>query len=289
MSDYQDAGFASADGLSLYARDYGAAGGERGLPVVCLHGLTRNSADFEDVAPWIAARGRRVLALDFRGRGRSERDPQPMNYHPATYAADVRAGMAALGVERAVFVGTSLGGLVTQVLATMDGAKVAAAVLNDVGPELGAEGIQRIMGYVGETTAGEDWDDAERYVSSRNSVAFPEADDAFWAVFARRLFREDEQGRVTLAYDPAIANVFRVAPTGPAPDLWPLFRTLTKDRPVLLIQGAISDLLTDEIVAKMRAEAPEMTFATVPNVGHAPMLSEPAAQAALAEFLDRVP
>lgn len=288
MSDFQDREFTAPDGLRLYARDYAPEGGEHGLPVICLHGLTRNSADFEEAAPWIASRGRRAIAMDMRGRGRSAYDPQPMNYHPATYAQDVLAGLTALNVDRAVFVGTSMGGLITMMVAAVSGSTVAAAVLNDVGPELAPGAVSRITGYVGTAPALTDWAEAVAYVRGLNTLASPDGDDAFWDRFAHRVFRTDESGRPTLAYDPEIAAVFRVTPTGPGPDLWPLFRGLTATRPTLLIRGELSDLIDTGIAQRMREAAPDMAYAEVPRVGHAPMLTEPAAQAALAAFLDQV-
>lgn len=285
---FEDRWLKAADGLTLYARDYAPADGERALPVVCLHGLTRNSADFDDVAPWIAARGRRVVAMDVRGRGRSDRDPRPRNYNPLVYAGDVLAGMAQLGAPRAVFIGTSMGGLITMTLAAVNGAVVAGAVLNDVGPELAPEAIARIGTYVGEEPDVPDWPAAAAYARARNGVAFPDGDDAFWDRFARRLFQERD-GRLQLAYDPEIAAIFRVAPAGPAPDLWPAFRALAAGRPTLLVRGALSDLVTADIASRMREAAPGMAYAEVSDVGHAPMLDEPAARAALAEFLDRTP
>lgn len=286
---YQDRWWRSADGdLRLHARDYAAVGEERGLPVVCLHGLTRNARDFEALAPWIAARGRRVVAMDVRGRGESDRDPQSMNYHPGRYAEDVLAGMESLGFDRAVFVGTSMGGLITMVLAHVRDHAVAAAALNDVGPQLNPEALVRIAAFVGVQPDVASWDDAVAYTRGINGLNFPgEHDDRFWEVFARRLFRVDASGRPVLDYDPEISAIFRVAPTGPAPDLWPAFRNLAQKRPTLLIRGALSDLLLQDAAERMRAEAPEMAYAEVPGVGHAPLLDEPESLAALAELLDR--
>ena len=290
MAGYEDRGFVSHDGLDLYARDYAPEGGERALPVVCLHGLTRNSADFEEVAPWIAARGRRVIAMDVRGRGSSAWDPQPMNYHPGIYAVDVLTGLTALGAPRAVFVGTSMGGLITMTVAAVNGGAVAGAVLNDVGPELAPDAVERIKTYVGRPAPVATWAEAVAYARGLNAVAFPTVDDeTFWERFARRVFREDASGRPVLAYDPTIAAFFREAPTGRTPDLWPMFKALAAGRPILLIRGAISDLVPAAIAARMREAAPEMAYAEAPDVGHAPMLTEPAAREALAAFLDAAP
>src|SRR3712207_6651095 len=161
MTEFDDRFWTSADGLNLYAREYAGSSGPARLPVICIHGLTRNSRDFEEVAPWIAARGRRVLAVDVRGRGRSNHDPSPANYQVPIYAGDMVALMTASGIARAVFVGTSMGGLITLALGAMNPGVVAAAVLNDVGPELSPVGLRRILGYVGGDKAPvRTWDDA---------------------------------------------------------------------------------------------------------------------------------
>ena len=288
MTDFNDRFWTSADGLNLYARDYPGAAGPAKLPVICIHGLTRNSKDFEEVAPWIAAQGRRVLAVDVRGRGRSDRDPSPTNYQPAVYAGDMVSLMIQAGIGRAVFVGTSMGGLITMALSAMNPLAVAGAVLNDVGPELSPVGLGRIMGYVGEQKPIGNWAEAAEFAASINGVAFPGAPPEHWEAFARRIFRETESG-LALDYDPNITAPFRATPTGPAPDLWPIFTGLANGRPTLLIRGGISDLIDAEIAERMRAAAPSLVYAEVPNVGHAPMLTEPEAKAALATFLDQAP
>ena len=283
-------GWTSPDGLALQARDYAAAAGPFRLPVILLHGLTRSSADFERLAPWIAARGRRVLAADFRGRGRSAWDPQPMNYVPPTYAADILALLDAAGVGRAVFVGTSLGGIVTLALAAMRPLAVAAAVLNDVGPNLAPEGLARIGGYAGRDASVKDWSEAAAYARAINEAAFPMYGEEEWDAFARRLFETAPDGTLRLAYDPDISAPIRAAGPGAlAPDITPLFVGLAKGRPLLLIRGGISDLIDPKRVAQMRLLAPHMAVAEVPNVGHAPMLDEPEALAALKRFLEEVP
>lgn len=291
----------AADGTALAARDYAAAEGEARLPVVCLHGLTRSSRDFEAVAPWIAGQGRRVLAADVRGRGRSGRAADPASYQPPVYVADLIALMDALGVARAHVVGTSMGGLIAMTLAALAPGRLAGAVLNDIGPELAPAGLGRIAGYAGQGAQVESWEEAAAYARRTNAAAFPHYADDDWAAFARRLFRE-EGGRPVLDYDPAImipASDGQAKDPGgdgdgeapaAAPDLWPLFDALAAGgRPLLLVRGATSDLLTAETAAAMRARAPQMIYAEVAGVGHAPMLTEPQARAAIAEFLARAP
>ena len=286
MRGYSDRFWTSADGLRLYARDYAPGDGEARLPAICIHGLTRNSKDFEEVVPPIAATGRRVLVIDVRGRGRSDRDPNGANYQVPTYAADVTALMDALGIARAAFIGTSMGGLITMTLSALAPARVAAGLLNDVGPELDPAGIARIAGYAGKGAELGTWDDAAAYAERTNGAAFPGRSKDFWLDFARRILREDDQGRPALDYDPAIASA--VAP-GPMPDLWPLFAAFATGRPIALVRGALSDLITADIAGRMKAAAPHLDVTEVPDVGHAPLLTEEPAVAAIQRFLAEAP
>jgi pimeloyl-ACP methyl ester carboxylesterase len=289
MQSFQERRWTSRDGLSLFARDYAAAGGPARLPVICLHGLTRNSRDFEDLAPRVATQGRRVLALDMRGRGLSDWDPQPSHYTPKTYVADVIALLDSLAIARAIFIGTSMGGIVTMALTSARPGAIAAAILNDVGPEIASEGIARIKSYVGGAGPIASWADAAQYAEKINCTAFPHYHDSDWQRFARRLFRE-EDGIPRLDYDPAIAVQMRndryKASTFVA---WLMFRKLARRRPTLLVRGEISDILTQDIAQRMRAAAPSMDVVEVPRVGHAPMLDEPTAASAIDTFLARVP
>ena len=288
-NSFVDRHWTSRDGLSLYARDYPAAGSETGLPVVCLHGLTRNSKDFEEVAPMIASLGRRVIAADVRGRGKSDRDPNPHHYQPKYYARDVAEMMAALDVPRAVFLGTSMGGLITMTMMAVRPRAVAAAILNDVGPAIAPEGIARILSYAGKPVEIRDWSDAAAYVRRINSVAFPEYRDEEWLGFAQRTFREEADG-LELDYDTAISSPLQTPPprlAGLIAGL--LFRRLARKRPTLLIRGAISDIVSVKIAERMQRAAPQMQRVDVPGVGHAPMLTEPEAVDAIEQFLRTVP
>jgi len=289
VADHAERRWTSRDGLSLFARDYAGGSGQARLPLVCLHGLTRNSKDFEEVAPRLAAAGRRVLVPDIRGRGRSDRDPDPRNYRPSTYARDVLALLDRLGIARAVFIGTSMGGIITMAIAALRRRAIAAAVLNDVGPEIGRGGIERILSYAGKSAGVGDWREAADYVRRINAVAFPCNSDSDWAAFARRTFRE-EGGRPVLDYDPAImAPLSKGPPKTRSLAASLLFRRLARSRPTLLVRGALSDLVTRDIADRMKRSAPGMKVAVVPEVGHAPMLTEPEAASAIDEFLSSVP
>lgn len=287
---YADRRWTSPDGLSLYARDYAAGDGPAKLPVIAIHGLTRNSADFDAIAPLIASSGRRVLAIDVRGRGLSDRAPDPMTYQPPVYAKDVLALTSAAGIERAVFLGTSMGGLITMAMAAIKSKVVAAAIINDVGPEVAKEGLARIAAYTGQPVEIHSWADARDYVRRNNEIALPGRDEAYWDAFARRCFRVGTEGTPVLDYDPDIAVPIRAAGAKAlVPNLWPFFNRLARGRPTLLIRGETSDLLSPEIAAKMQKSAKKMWFAEVPGIGHAPMLDEPEAKAAIFEFLNQAP
>ena len=279
----------TADGLTLFAREYTAVRPQTGLPVLCLHGLTRNSRDFEVLAPRLAALGRRVIALDVRGRGQSERDPEPQRYNPAIYAQDALGLLTACEVEEAVWLGTSMGGIITMVVGQFAPARIAGVIFNDVGPEIDPAGVARIASYVGGTAEPfASWAEAATAIRAVQGQAFPDADAAFWDAFARRTCRERPDGRLELDYDPAIAEPFK-QPAGAAPvDMWPLFDSL-KEAPVLVVRGETSDILSAATVEKMRARRPDLAAVEVPRIGHAPTLEEPAAWEAIVDFLARTP
>ena len=287
---YSERRWTSSDGLSLFARDYPGADGPAKLPVIAIHGLTRNSADFDAIAPLIARGGRRVMALDVRGRGRSDRATDPLTYQPPVYAKDVLGLLEAAGIERAVFLGTSMGGLITMAITALKSRVVAAAILNDIGPQVSPEGLARIAAYSGQPVDTPTWAAAAAHVKSINAVALPHYTDADWDAFARRTFRDGTEGAPVLDYDPDIAVPIRAAGAKAlAPNLWPFFRRLARKRPTLLIRGGTSDLLSAEIAAKMKKAAPDMRYAEIPDIGHAPMLDEPESKAAIFEFLRDVP
>ena len=284
MSGFAQGLFATADGPRIEFRDYAPAATVAGPPVQCMHGLTRNLRDFEELAPMIAALGRRVITASQRGRAGSDPDANVERYNPGVYTLDMLALLNHLGVEKAVFVGTSMGGLMTMIAASLDPQRLAGAVFNDVGPELDPAGLARIQTYVGGAGAVTTWAEAAAHCRSINGVAFPkETSERFWLAFARKLFREAAPGRIVLDYDPAIART--VAPKSKdLVDLWPLFDAL---RPIstLVVRGQITDILMTSTLEEMRRRKPDLQLAVVPDVGHAPFLTEPAAWAALRFFL----
>ncbi|MEZ5742450.1 MAG: alpha/beta hydrolase [Sphingomonadaceae bacterium] len=281
-AQYEAHRYRSACGrLELFARDYPGDG----PPLLLMHGLTRNSADFEGLAEHLAGRFR-LIVPDQRGRGLSQNDPESANYRPDVYAGDMFALLGSLGIERAHLIGTSMGGLMAMVMAVTQPARVGAIILNDVGPELDLSGLERIKGYIVDPRPMESWDACAERCAAINGDAFPDYGPEDWLAFARRTAREDEDGQIVLAYDPAIAGPLVDAPPEEAvPDLWPVWDMLA-EKPVLVVRGANSDLLAPATLTKM-AERHSGPFASVevPDRAHAPMLDEPVALEAIDGFL----
>ena len=280
--DYRVHCYRSACGrLDLSTRLYG----EAGPPLLLMHGLTRNAADFEPLAAHLAGTYR-LIVPDQRGRGRSEWDPDPAQYRPDVYAADMLALLDGLGLASVGVIGTSMGGLIAMVMAALRKPAIRCLVLNDVGPVIDPAGLARIQGYVGPSAPFASWDEAVARCRINNGEAFPDLGAADWLAFARRTCIEQADGRVAFAYDPQIAQ--GVAGNDPAtvpPDLWPLW-SLLDDTPVLVVRGALSDLLSPTTVAEMGQRHSGVFAQTeVPRVGHAPILDEPAALGPIRDFL----
>ena len=285
MPSWDDRYWTSRDGLKLHYRDY--AGPSDRPPVLCLHGLTRNGRDFESLAARLAGNWR-VLTVDFRGRGGSEYDPQPRRYVPPTYAADILQLLDKLAIDKAVFIGTSLGGIVTMIVAGFAPQRIAGALLNDVGPQLDKAGLDRIAGYVGQPLLFGDWDEAADKFAAKYGDVHPSYAREDWLAYARRVAHETGRG-IELDYDMAIAEPFRQMDekTASAADAWPLFRGL-EGKPLTILRGGHSDLFSTETAEKMRGAVTGAELVTVPNVGHPPDFTEPESIAAVDRLLERV-
>lgn len=276
--------FSSHDGLKLYSRVYATA--VANAPVVlCLHGLTRNSRDFEDLAPHLAARYRTIVP-DMRGRGLSARDPDSNNYKIPIYLQDVHALLTGLGAPRVIVIGTSMGGLMAMLMAATQPGLVAGIVLNDIGPEVDPAGLERIRGYAGKAAPVIGWPEAIEQARSIYDSAWPHLSDARWEAIVRRGYRINAQGIPEVDADPLIAEPLR-DPTAAAPDLWPLWKSLA-GVPILAIRGAHSDILSVATLERMRREKPDLESLTVPDRGHAPLLDELECIAAIDHFLSRL-
>lgn len=275
----------ASDGLRLMVRDYSGEAGR--TPVLCLPGLSRCRRDFEPLAGWLAP-SRRVLCLDMRGRGGSDRDPEGASYAPVSEAADALRALDALGIPRVVAVGTSRGGLNAMIIAAMRPTALAGAVLNDVGPQIERAGLLRIVAGLSATPETfRDWAEATAAIRSAHGRFFPDLTDAAWDAFARRLFAERD-GRPARDFDPRIARVAETALGEELPTLWPQFEALAACGPVLAVRGARSDILSAETLAEMARRVPAMRAVTLPGRGHAPFLDEPEAVAAIRALLEEV-
>ena len=242
MQSWTDIHYTSRDGLRLYARHYPVPGSLR-RPVVCLAGLTRNSRDFHDLATALARRdetGRDVYCLDYRGRGRSQHDPDWKNYSVLVELNDALDFMAMKGLDRAAVIGTSRGGLITMLMAVLRPNALGAVVLNDIGPVIERQGLARIVAYVGRVPLPADWEEATQLVQEMNRRQFTAIPAEEWADIARQVFNDDN-GLPASAYDPQLAKAISVM-DGPTPELWPQFAALAHV-PVLVIRGENSDIL----------------------------------------------
>ncbi|MCB2089476.1 MAG: alpha/beta hydrolase [Sphingomonadaceae bacterium] len=274
----------SPDGLSLHYRDY--AGPDGALPVLCLHGLTRNARDFEALAAHLAGR-HRVIVPELRGRGDSEYARDAMSYTPATYIEDIEALLAELALGRFVAVGTSLGGLLTMLLASRDASRIAGAVLNDIGPAIEAEGLERIRDYVGQGRSFPTWMHAARALQETHGHAFPDYEIDQWIGMAKRCMVIGQSGRIAFDYDMAVAEPFNQPDGEAGVDLWPALEALSHC-PVAILRGEFSDVLSEATLQEMLRRLPLSEAVSVPRVGHAPMLDEEAALAGIDALLERV-
>ena len=296
---YSEHHYRSNDGLKLYYRVYGS--NENVL--ICLPGLTRNCKDFEKLAEHLASEWT-VITPDLRGRGQSEHDPKFRNYRPGTYVADTWNLLDNLGITQVVVIGTSLGGLMAMIMADQQPQRLRAVVLNDVGPELPPAAVARILTYAGRTPPADNWDLASEQVRQAYALAYPKEPPEFWPEFARLSYRKDGSGKIAPDMDPAIGEALRKSRGivkvfhwlrkhglkrrlgGVNIDPWDSFRAI--NMPCLLLHGEISDVLTPEIIERMRAVNPQLGVCTVPDRGHAPSLDEPVARAGIDGFLNQL-
>ncbi len=274
METYDSIFVTAADGLRLHVRDYGPRNADA-LPVICLAGLTRSSGDFHELALALAGdarRPRRVIAPDYRGRGRSDYDRKWTNYDVKVELGDVTQIMTALGIERAVFVGTSRGGIITMAMAAARPAAIAGAVLNDIGAVVETKGLIRIRGYVGKMPAPRSYEEAVAILKTLFSAQFTRMSDADWDAYARLTWKQ-EGATLKPDYDPALMKPLKSLDLErPLPVLWPFFDGL-KAVPVFVLRGQNSDLLSEETVRVMAERHPTLDAYTVPDQGHAPHLS----------------
>jgi pimeloyl-ACP methyl ester carboxylesterase len=284
--DFSDFFYASPDGLKLHARIYGEANSGH-WPVVCLPGLTRNAQDFHELALYLSTRAaRKIVAFDYRGRGQSAYDPDISHYNVGVEAADILAGLAALGIEDAAFIGTSRGGLIIHVLGAMRPAILRAIVLNDIGPVVEAGGLAHIRSYLERAPKPKTHAEALSAQRGAHGSDFPAVAAADWERMVSALYRETDEGLVP-DFDPTLVDTLAgLDVTQPLPDLWPQFEALAAI-PMLAIRGANSKLLSVETLEQMRKRHPHIETITVEGQGHAPFLETGGLPGAIAAFLDQ--
>jgi len=273
---YESVFFSASDGLRLHAADYGRdnpATRDR-LPVVCLPGLTRNTRDFDDLARLLSTNPkapRRVVSFDYRGRGQSGWDKDSSRYTIIVEAEDVLSGMAALGLEHAIFIGTSRGGLIMHVLAAMRPGVMTAGVLNDIGPVIEGAGLAQIKAYLSRMPKPKNWTDAAQILAEAHSKSFPALGDADWADFARAIYVEKD-GQLVSDYDPALLDGLKgVDFSTPLPTMWPQFEGLG-GMPLMALRGELSTLLSSDTLIEMKNRVSSLQAVTIAGQGHAPIL-----------------
>jgi len=286
--DWSDQYWWSGDGVRLHARIYaGPDAAESAPPVLCMPGLARNARDFEMLAPHVAQH-RKTIVIEFRGRGESAYAKDPMTYVPLTYVQDVVALLDELGIDRFATIGTSLGGLVSMLMAATLPGRLVGAVLNDVGPELETAGLDRIRDYIGAGGSQPTWMHAARAFAELNGAIYPHYGVHDWLRLTKRTHRLTPEGRIVTDYDKQIAAPLRAPGGEGAFDLWPVYHALG-DVPLLILRGELSDILARSAGEKMVAALPQARFVEVAGVGHAPTMDEPEALAAIDAWLSDLP
>ncbi|MBB3988732.1 alpha/beta fold hydrolase [Croceicoccus naphthovorans] len=283
--DWHDRSWQSEDGLSLHYRDYSGPDGADLLPVICIPGLTRNARDFAGLASHLSQH-RRVICVDLRGRGDSDFAKDAATYQPLQYAQDVIALMDQAGLDRAAFIGSSLGGLVTMTIAMSRPALIAGAVLNDVGPKIEKAGLERIADYVGQQRSFPTWMHAARSLQENHGAIHPDWGVIDWLAEAKRVMVLGNNGRITFDYDMRIGEGFADAVDEAAGlDLWPAFETMAR-YPLVVVRGENSDILSDTVAREMQGRMSNIELVTVPGTGHLPTLAEPEVMQAIEHLLN---
>lgn len=282
QKNYEDHYWESDDGLKLHYRDY--PGDDAKTPIICVPGLTRNARDFAHLGNWLDGK-RRIIMVNLRGRGDSEYAKDSASYNPKTYVADIVKLMDEIGLPKAVFFGTSLGGVVTMIIASRHPGRVAGAMLNDIGPDVDQRGLDRIAENLGQGRSFETWAHAARDKAEESGSIYPDYSLKDWIAFSKKLYRMNSSGRIKLDYDMKISEPFE-SKGGGNDAMWRALESL-QDVPTLIMRGDLSDLLSAATAQKMLDKLNAAELVTVPRVGHAPTLEEPASLDAIAALLQR--
>ena len=283
MAEWANGFWWSRDGLRLHYREYGRDAG--GIPIICMPDLTRNARDYAPFADALAS-DRRLLCVDFRGRGESAYAPDSLSYMPVTYVQDMESLIAELKLDRFILLGTGAGAVVAMLLAAAGVSRVAGIVLNDRGPHAEPEALSRAREQAGRSGAWPTWLHAARAIAETNGEDHPGWSLDDWLAMAKRVCRLTPQGRIVLDYDLRLADTLRLPAVEPGVDLWDVFDAIASV-PMLLVKGERSQFLSEATLEMMAARHPGLSTVVVPRVGHSPMLTEPNALGALEAFFDR--
>lgn len=282
-TSYHEVAWLSVDGVTIRARDYGPRDSAH-LPLLCLPGLTRNARDFEPVAAHFASRGMRVVAVDSRGRGASDWDPNPANYNVFRELEDVHGLLDALQIDQVAALGTSRGGILMMMSALKRPDLIRKVILNDIGPRVELGGLLKIKETVGREFADLTWDRAVFALSVGQGSLFPRLDPSGWERYARRLWK-DVDGKPVRDYDPALrATVASLTPETSLPENWDGFAALAQ-WPTLVLRGSLSDILSAATLDDMRARFPAISAHVVPDEAHVPLLEDAPTLAAMERLL----
>lgn len=286
---YNEHYFKSDDGLKLYVRDYPSSQSELNLePVVCLPGLTRNSKDFDKLATYLAqntVNPRRVITIDYRGRGKSQWDDESANYNIVREAQDVLIVLEQLEISNADFIGTSRGGLILHIIATLKLELISSIIFNDVAPELELQGLLDIKSYLSRSRRPKSWSDAALAQKEVHGTSFPKLTDSDWMDMAKDIYIEKDN-KIVGNFDPTIVkSISDINKDTELPALWEQFRLLI-GIPILTIRGANSSLLSKRIVGQMTAIHPNHSSITIPDQGHPPNLTGNRVEQRINDFLN---
>lgn len=284
MTQYADRYWTSRDGLKLHYRDY--PGREDRPPIICMHALTRNARDFENLASRLAGEWR-IICPEMRGRGESDYARDAATYNPLQYVEDMGALFEEAEIDRFIAIGSSLGGIMAFIIGMTEPERIVAAAFNDIGPYIEPAGLERVKAHVGQGRNFPTWMHAARDLEGVHGTFFPDYELVDWLAMAKRLMTLSSNGRIVFDYDMKIAEPFLDMDVHAQTDLWPGLDALA-GKPLLFIHGELSDLLTTEILGKMKQRARNAEAVTLPRVGHTPTLDEPEAVTAIGRLLAKV-
>ncbi len=282
---YQDVYYQSNDNLTLYARDY--KNSHAAKTIICMHGFTRNSADFEPLAQ-ILSEKYRIIVPDQRGRGLSEYDSNTANYNPAKYIDDMFKLIQVLDLDEVHIIGTSMGAVVGMSMAAMQPKTVKSMVLNDLGPKVDGFGLKRILESMGIQPKINCWDDAVAHLKKINRLVYPDFTEEQWMGYTVNVFKENNDGVPVSTLDPGVSDLHKDFDVESSPmDLWPVFHSASACS-FLVIRGEMSDVFSLSCFKELKQYDNVLNTYEVPRVGHAPLLDDKPTITVISKFFNNI-